>query len=205
MSSVLTTDNDVRDMLGALGRNWGWGLAFGILWIVAGLVAIFLPGPTVVVLAILFGAQIVVAGVFRFVSAFSMPENGWLRALNGVLAILAFAVGIYLLAHPFISVLVLAFTLGIFWIIYGVTELFVAIERSELSGRGWLAFTGVLSIVAGVVVTFWPVISLQVLAIVLGAWLVVLGILTVIMSFRLRSVAHKVVGAREARPSPVAR
>jgi uncharacterized membrane protein HdeD (DUF308 family) len=185
--------NDVSEMLGRMGAAWGWLLAFGIISILAGLVAIFLPGATLLAIAILFGVQLVLAGIFRFVSAFSVPrESGWLRALTALLAVLSFIVGIYLIGHPVLSLLVLAIVLGIYWIISGVIELFVAIGHPELPGRGWVIATGVLSIVAGGIVFFFPGISLLVLTLVLGVWLIVYGVISVVGAFRLRSAAQSV-------------
>src|SRR5947209_8430097 len=112
MSRVM--GNDVSDVLGRVGATWGWLLAFGIISILAGLIAIFLPGATLLAIAILFGVQLVLAGIFRFVGAFAVPrESGWLRALTALLAVLSLIVGIYLIGHPVLSLLVLAIVLGI--------------------------------------------------------------------------------------------
>jgi uncharacterized membrane protein HdeD (DUF308 family) len=183
--------NDVSDVLGRVGAAWGWLLAFGIISILAGLVAIFLPGATLLAIAILFGVQLVLAGIFRFVGAFAVPkESGWLRALTALLAVFSLIVGIYLIGHPVLSLLVLAIVLGIYWIIAGVIELFVAIGHPELQGRGWLIATGVLSVVAGGLVFFFPGISLLVLTLVLGIWLIVYGVILVVGAIRLRSATH---------------
>jgi uncharacterized membrane protein HdeD (DUF308 family) len=56
---------------------------------------------------------------------------------------------------------------------------------------------GLLSVVAGVVVLVYPGISLATLAIVLGFWLLVYGIMEIVLAFRLRSV-----GQEAARVAP---
>jgi uncharacterized membrane protein HdeD (DUF308 family) len=88
--------------------------------------------------------------------------------------------------------LVLAIVLGIYWIISGVIELFVAIGHPELPARGWVVATGVLSILAGGIVFFFPGISLLVLTLVLGIWLIVYGVILVVGAFRLRSAVQSV-------------
>jgi len=55
---------DAADVLAGVGRHWGWVLAFGIVTLLAGILALAWPGRTVVVLAALFGVQLVVAGIF---------------------------------------------------------------------------------------------------------------------------------------------
>lgn len=61
--------SDVEAALRRLGNAWAWILAFGVLSILAGLVAIFWPGATLLVIAIVFAVQLIVGGVFRFVGA----------------------------------------------------------------------------------------------------------------------------------------
>lgn len=186
---------DVAEMLPRVGKHWGWILGFGVLTLVAGVLVIIWPAETVLVAAILFGAQLVVSGIFRFVGAFVAPvEHGWVRALLALLAVLSFIVGIYLLRHPFFSVLILAVVLGIFWIMHGFIDLFAAIGYRDLPNRGVTAVLGLLGIVAGVIVLANPGVSLVFLAWVLGIWLVVLGIADILQG---------VMGAlRRARPGP---
>jgi uncharacterized membrane protein HdeD (DUF308 family) len=59
-----------------------------------------------------------------------------------------------------------------------------------MQGRGWTIFMGLLSVLAGVAVLVYPGISLATLAVVLGFWLVVFGIMETVLAFRLRSLGH---------------
>src|SRR5262249_5969856 len=138
-----------------------WLLSFGIISILAGLAAIFWPGSALLAVAIIFGAYLVVGGIFRFVAAFAVPgESGWERALMAFLALISLVVGLYLLRHPAYTVLIVALVLGIYWIIQGVLQLFAAIGHAEMASRGWRIAGGLLSIVAGAIVFFYPGISL---------------------------------------------
>jgi uncharacterized membrane protein HdeD (DUF308 family) len=182
---------DAGEWLGALGRAWGWLLAFGIISVIAGLIAIFWPGSALLAIAVIFGAYLVVGGVFRFVDAFAIPgERGWVRGLMALLAVISFLVGLFLLRHPLFSVLILALLLGLYWMIHGVINLFAAFGHQEMPGRGWRIIGGVLSIVAGAIVFFDPGLSVLALAVILGIWLVIFGVTEVIASFALRSQSH---------------
>jgi Short repeat of unknown function (DUF308) len=70
-------------------RDWpplGWALTFGIITLLAGLLTLVWPGRTIVVIAVLFGAQLVVAGIFRFLAALaSDDESGATRVLLALL------------------------------------------------------------------------------------------------------------------------
>jgi uncharacterized membrane protein HdeD (DUF308 family) len=183
--------NELESMLTRIGRAWGWILAFGVVSILVGLAAIFWPSATLVVIAVVFAVQLIVGAVFRFAAAFAVPlENGWLRALQALLAILSFAIGVYLVGHLSLSLLVLALLLGFYWIFHGITELFVAIGYAELPGRAWMIVSGVLSVVAGGILVVAPGISLFALTLVLGVWLIVFGVMAVIRSLQVRSVTH---------------
>jgi uncharacterized membrane protein HdeD (DUF308 family) len=182
---------DAADVLAGVGRHWGWVLAFGIITLLAGLITLSWPGRTIVVLAVLFGVQLVVAGIFRFVAAFaSDDESGATRVLLALLGVLSFIVGLYALRHILITIATLALLLGIFWIVNGTMEAFTALSHRAMRGRGWTVFMGMLSIVAGVVVLVYPSISVATLAVVLGFWLLVFGIMEIVLAFRLRSVGQ---------------
>lgn len=182
--------------LGRLGQAWGWIVAYGVFTLVAGIIAIVYPSATLVAIAIIFAIQLIVTAVFRFAYVFAIPnENGWLKALTALVAILSLVIGIYLLGHLGLTLLLLAILLGAFWLVQGVMELFLAVGHPELRGRAWTVVSGLLSIVAGIVLVVYPGISLVAVAIVLGVWLVIFGVTMIARGVQLRSVAH------QARPA----
>ena len=126
--------------------------------------------------------------------------SGGVRVLNAVLGLLAFVVGLYAVRHVLVSVVALALLLGIFWIINGFVEIFGALTNRESTHRGWTGFMGVLSIAAGVVVLAYPGISLVTLALVLGIWLIIYGVMEIGLAFRVRSALGRV---RHVVASPV--
>jgi uncharacterized membrane protein HdeD (DUF308 family) len=72
---------DAADVLASIGRHWGWIMAFGVLTLLASIAVLAWPGRTLVVIAVLFGVQLIVTGIFRFVATgpapvLSMPSEG---------------------------------------------------------------------------------------------------------------------------------
>lgn len=182
---------DPADMLARVGRHWGWLLAFGIVTVAAGIAVLVWPGRTLVVIAVLFGIQLIVTGIFRFVAAFAADDlTGGTRVLFALLGVLSLIIGLYAVRHVFITLLALALLLGIFWIINGTVEVFTALSHREMHGRGWSAFMGVLSIVAGIILLAYPGISLVALAVILSIWLLVFGFGEIFAAFRIRSIVH---------------
>jgi uncharacterized membrane protein HdeD (DUF308 family) len=181
---------DPADSLARVGRHWGWLLAFGIITLVAGVVVLAWPGRTLVVIAVLFGIQLIVTGIFRFVAAFATDDlTGGTRVLFALLGVLSLIIGLYAVRHVLITLLALSLLLGIFWIVNGVVELFTVLSHREMRGRGWTALMGALSIIAGIILLAYPSISLVVLAVILSVWLLVFGIMQIILAIQIRSLA----------------
>jgi hypothetical protein len=64
-----------KSLIARLGGSWSWHLVYGLVSIVMGLIAVAWPSPTLVVLAVVFGAQLIAAGVFRLVGSASLGEG----------------------------------------------------------------------------------------------------------------------------------
>ena len=114
-------------------------------------------------------------------------RDGAARALIGLLGGLALIVGLLILRDPLQSVLVFTMILGAFWIIAGVIDILGAFLGVEREGRGWDILSGVLSIAFGGVLIVWTDISLRLLVVLTGAWLLVAGVIAVVAAFRLRN------------------
>ena len=186
--------NDMGPVLARLGGSWGWLVAYGVLSVLAGIIAIIWPGATLTAIAIVFAVQLVFAAIYEFVFAWAIPqEAGWVRALVALLAILSLVVAIYLLGHTSLTLLLLATLLGVYWVVQGVVELFVAIGHPEIRNRAWIIVSGVVSVAAGAVVVLNPGISLSFLTLVLGFWLVLFGAALIGRGYMLRSVTHRVL------------
>jgi uncharacterized membrane protein HdeD (DUF308 family) len=183
---------DPADMLGRVGRHWGWLLFFGISTLALGVLALAWPGHTLIAIAVVFGVQLVIMGVFRFVSSFAYPDlSGGTRVLYALLGVLSLIIGLYALRHVLITIVALALLLGIFWVVNGTTELFTAISQREMRGRGWNIFSGILGIIAGIILLAYPGISVLALAVVVSIWLIVYGMMLISVAFQMRSLARR--------------
>ena len=190
----MATDVDADPLgIGRIGRHWGLLVVFGVITVAAGLCAVVWPGITLLAAAIVFGVQLIVAGVYRLVGAFASPDvTGGTRVLLALLGVLSLIIGLYAVRHVLLTIIALALLLGIFWIVNGVIEIFTAGSHREMHGRGWRVAMGILSIIAGIIVLATPAISLVVLVVVLSIWLIMFGVLEVSLGLRLRS-ARRVV------------
>ncbi|MGH3904018.1 MAG: HdeD family acid-resistance protein [Pseudonocardiaceae bacterium] len=177
----------IADQTGAqlarVGRSRGWTVALGALTLVAGILLLVWPGQSILVLAVILGIWLLVAGVFRLVAAVALDEGqGSSRVLIALLGVVAILVGILCLARPFQTATALALLLGAFWIVAGVIEFFHGIA-GDTSGRGWAIAAGLVSVIAGIVVLAYPGASLVVLTWLFGIWLIVLGAVEIAAGF----------------------
>jgi uncharacterized membrane protein HdeD (DUF308 family) len=180
------------DMLARLGRHWGWVLAYGILTLLAGVGVLAWPGETLLVLAVLFGVQLIISGIFRFVAALASEDlTGGTRVLLALLGVLSIIIGLWAVRHVLLTLLALTVFLGIFWVVNGVIDIFAALSHREMPARGWAALTGALSALAGIIVLAFPGLTLVGLAVILGIWLLIFGIMEMAAAVRLRGFAHR--------------
>jgi uncharacterized membrane protein HdeD (DUF308 family) len=191
---------DGADVLARASWHWGWTMAFGIISLLAGVAVLAWPGRTLIVVAVLFGIQLVVTGIFRFVAAFASEDlTGGTRVLLAVLGVLSLIIGLYAVRHVLVTLLALALLLGIYWIVNGAVELFMALSAPGVPGRGWTVVVGVLSVLAGLLVLVYPAISLLTLVVVLSVWLLVLGLMEITLAIRARSAGRRIED-RELHP-----
>jgi uncharacterized membrane protein HdeD (DUF308 family) len=184
-------------------------LVTGIMTLVLGGLILGWPGKSIVTAATLLGIYLVVSGVAEVIFAFSLMVSVPYRVLLFITGALSVALGILSLRHfgDQYAVLLLAIWIGVGFLLQGVAETGTAISYRGLPGRGWYIFFGVVSILAGVVVLAWPFDSIEMLAYVAGAWLVVIGILEIVAALSTRhdlnTVEKRVSRVFEPAPNKV--
>ncbi|HEX3750554.1 MAG TPA: HdeD family acid-resistance protein [Streptosporangiaceae bacterium] len=178
---------DARDRMTRVGGAWWWPALFGVISIVAGVLALAWPGPTLLVLAVLFGIELIVWGIYRLVGAVTFgDESGGARVLWAIMGVLSLLIGFYSLRHIVITLLSLGLLLGVFWLVDGVSLVVSSLEHRRMPSRGLSLLSGILGIIAGLILLFWPAISLLTLAVLAGVWLIVAGVTQVSVAMQLR-------------------
>jgi uncharacterized membrane protein HdeD (DUF308 family) len=117
-----------------------------------------------------------------------LARNWWTLVFRGVLAIL-FGVAVFI--WPEISIAVLVGLFGFFVLLTGILALIAAFRRRQSDEQRWLLVVeGILGIVAGVLVFFWPNITALLLLYFIAAWAIVTGIFEIIAAIQLRREIH---------------
>src|SRR5436189_6190711 len=176
-------------MIEALKRNW-WVLVIrGICGVIFGVIAFGYPGLALATLVLLFGAWVLIDGVFRIVGATagraSDPDWGF-HLIIGILGVL---VGFLTFRAPGITALALIIYIAAWALMIGATEIAFAIKlRREIKGEWFLILMGLASIVFAILLLWNPIAGAAAVIWLIAWYAVVLGILGVFFGFRLRSL-----------------
>ncbi|MRH90618.1 HdeD family acid-resistance protein [Nocardia sp. SYP-A9097] len=182
----------------ALARSaWQSILVTGILSVVLGILILAWPGKTLLVAGVLFGVYLIVSGFFQLIAAFGTHLSAGMRILAFISAILTLILG-FLCFHDWrdkgeaTAVLLLAIWIGISWIFRGVSSLIVGISGDGMPGRGWAIFFGIMLVIGGGWLIAAPFTSLLTLTLVVGWWLIFIGIMEIFSAFQVRRGAKNV-------------
>ncbi|MET1231732.1 MAG: DUF308 domain-containing protein [Candidatus Limnocylindrales bacterium] len=182
--------DQAEGMLRDIGSHWGWVLVFGILTLLLGAALLAVPGQTLITIAIFFAAYLFVSGIFMLVRSFTHDAgSGGQRVLSAVIGVLSIGIGLMLLRSPFQALEVMIFALGFWWVFSGILDVIRGFQLA--TGKGWAILMGVITLVAGMVILAYPIDSAQVLALVGGIMLIVLGVFEVVAAFQLRSLGKQ--------------
>ncbi|MDD7814407.1 HdeD family acid-resistance protein [Mycobacterium sp. CSUR Q5927] len=186
---------------GLLPHLWKSTLVSGVLALALGVLILAWPGRTILAAAVLFGIYLVITGVAQVIFAFSLPivsaGGRVLLFLSGtasvILAVLCFRH--FHSEEEALAVLLLAIWIAVGFIFRGVATTVAGISDPALPGRGWQIFMGVISLLAGLVILAAPFTSLWILALVVGWWLIVIGIVEIVTALKIRTASRKVDAA----------
>jgi uncharacterized membrane protein HdeD (DUF308 family) len=167
----------------------GWQASFllGLITVVLGLIVSFHPVTSLVVVVVLLGIGLIASGIFHLARALDGAEQDrvW-RAIAGVVCVVT---GVVLIRHLHLSLALAGLIIGFTWIVQGVSALFEGISGRRRTEAGWLVFFGVISLIAGIVVMSVPISSVTALAVLMGIWFIVLGVLEMLGALVLRRIA----------------
>ena len=165
----------------------GWVIVWGVLLILAGIVAIFVPAAAAIATALLLAWLFVFAGIVQLVYAIHQrAHEGFAWKLLSALATLA--LGIAMLLFPIASIASLALLIGAFMLASGISSVMLAWNLRPKAGWGWVMFDGLLSIVIAILIASgWPQNSIGFVGILVGFCMISGGVWRIMLGRALRS------------------
>jgi uncharacterized membrane protein HdeD (DUF308 family) len=186
LSDLQSAEQKRGAMAASLARNWWAVLLRGVVTLIFGLVAIFLPGVTLYSLVLVFAVYMLFDGVLAITAAIRAAqrhERWGLFVLEGIADLIAGGVALVIPGAALVAFVVLA---AAWAVISGALMLAAGVKLRGDHGRAWLIVGGIASIVWGVLLGLFPVAGLVVLTWWLGAYALVFGVSLVLLAFTLR-------------------
>jgi uncharacterized membrane protein HdeD (DUF308 family) len=161
--------------LAPLRAKWGWIVALGVVYLVAGVVALGSIVSATVASVWVVGIMMIIAGVAEVINAFQVKTWGrfffWL--ILGALYIFA---GFVAFDNPFLTAVWLTLFLGAALVASGILRIFLGFNMKAGSPWIWIVVSGLITLLLGVIIlVHWPFSAVYTLGIFLGVDLVFAG------------------------------
>jgi uncharacterized membrane protein HdeD (DUF308 family) len=156
-------------------RATGWGIAFSILLIVLGMLAIALPLIAAIAVTSVVAWLMIFGGLTHLSVAFSARGAGsffW-ELLVSIAYVFA---GGYMAFHPLIGVATLTLLLTSIFLVEGVLEIAAFFQVRKQRGAGWMLLDGIITLaLAALIWAHWPSSSAWAIGTIVGVSMLVSG------------------------------
>ena len=172
---------------------WGLAIGQGVLAILFGVVALFLPGLTVALLIVLFSIFILIWGIVGIINSLATigKEKFWWLEL--VFSVLALGLAVYMLRNPIATAAVFIFFIGITFLVRGIVDILEGLFDGNRTGdnRLFRVIAGVIGILAGIITLANPISAGVAVVWVIGLYAVLYGSLLIAFSFKAQNEFSK--------------
>ena len=173
----------------AASGGWRWVLAYGIIVILIGFLALLNPLATGFATGLLLALVLIVYGVAALISAVSsVTQRG--RWIELALGLLALALGVLLLFSPYLGALSLVWATGFWLFVSGVLQIGCAIRVK--ADRAWRLLLGLVDVALGLILLFsGPLTGLAFLALMVGISFLFRGVFLITLALGLRRAVQE--------------
>jgi uncharacterized membrane protein HdeD (DUF308 family) len=167
----------------------GWVMVWGVLLIIAGILAVLEPPIAALAAEFLLAWLFVFAGCVQIVYAFHQRGEPGFR-LKFLSAVLTLLLGIFMFLRPGLGIASIALLIGGFMLASGVSSVMLAFSLKPKAGWGWVLFDGALSIVIALMIASgWPQSSIGFVGVLVGVVMIYGGIWRIMLGRALRAGA----------------
>jgi uncharacterized membrane protein HdeD (DUF308 family) len=169
--------------------NWIIFLVNGLIAILFGLLALFVPLETILTLTRYFGLIILLGGLIMFYVSYKNMKAKKTYLLLMCEAILAILIGAVMAFYPSKSLEIFLILIGIWAVIMGLLQIIVAVQmRKKVSNHMMFTLNGVITLVFGLLLFFDPLATIKTLFIAIGLLALAAGVLLIYLSFKVRGI-----------------
>ncbi|MCK5251865.1 MAG: DUF308 domain-containing protein [Thermoplasmata archaeon] len=153
-----------------------------------GILAMTYPDITLEIFLMLFGALVLIQGIFAIIGSFVVKAEDpmWVLLLIG--GIVSVILGSVALFWPDLTAIILLWLIGAWALVVGLVMLIYAIKvrKAEVAGKEVQAVLGIIGIVFGLVAFAWPEETAMTIVWIIGLFAVIFGILFMIIGFMVK-------------------
>ena len=173
--------------LAPLRAKSGWIVGLGIVYLIAGLIALGSVVFATVVTVFVVGIMMLISGIAEVINAFQIKSwsKFFLWLLLGLLYMVA---GVLTFENPLLAAAILTLFLGWFLIASGAMRIVLGFSMQE--GMPWIGvvLSGVITLLLGlIIVIHWPVSGLYILGLFLAIDLIIAGVGWIALGLGLRA------------------
>ena len=181
--------DEERQMAAVVSKNWWLLLVLGIVSMLAGIVIVLQPAGSTFVIAVILAIYLLISGIVGIVRAFGRGIPGGIRALYAISGVIGILLGGLMFRFgPEEKVEIFGIFVAVWFLFSGVLQLVSSSQLSE--GKGWGIFSGIVYLLAGVVLIINPW-AVGIFVWMAGIMLFVIGIFEIISAFQVKSLAKK--------------
>ena len=168
-------------------RTWWLLVMRGMAAITFGVLALLWPGLTLLVMALLWGAYVLVDGLLSLLHAFKLRGRGLSVALWSLVGVLGVAAGVLAFIWPGLTAFVLLTLIAAWAIVVGALQLVAAWRlRRQIRGEWLLALSGALSLVFGALLVLQPQTGAVAVVMLVAGYAIAFGVVLMALGWRLR-------------------
>jgi uncharacterized membrane protein HdeD (DUF308 family) len=169
--------------------NWITFFVNGLIAILFGLLALFVPTETIMTLTMYFGIIILLGGLVMFYFSYKNMKAQKTYLLLMAQAILAILIGAVIAFYPKGSLQIFLVMVGIWATIIGLLQIIVAVQmRKKVSNHSMFTLNGVITLVFGLLLFFNPLGAIKALFMVIGLLALAAGVLLVYLGFKVKGI-----------------
>ena len=167
--------------------GYGWlELIMGILLILLGIFTFIRPTETLTGVVIIYGIIAVLTGIADIVFYIKIDRHmGFVPTISLISGLLSVMAGVMLLAYPAAGTWVLSLLFPIWFIVHCISRLSHLNIIRMTAGNFYYGFTlivNIIGLVLGVIMILNPIISIISVGYIIGAYLILLGIESVVVA-----------------------
>jgi len=173
-----------------LAKHWWVFLLRGIFGVIFGIVALVMPGITLVTLVLVIGAYLFADGIISLITVISGQTHGddrWLVALQGAVGVI---IGLIAFFMPGVTALGLLMAIAAWSLVVGVLQIIAAIRlRKEIRNELWLGLSGLISVLFALFVIAAPGEGALAVIYIIGIYAIIFGLSLIAFAVQVRKHA----------------